>query len=146
MLARLAIAALALSSGCGDRAAAPSTPTGPSQVQPALDIKLVVSSSKLAFSDRGAFKVGFEAVNRGNAPIDPKLYDAVLTANGQRAYAWDLAIQNGPRDDAWSSLPPGKSVAMGWPLGEALFEHPGSYKLVLTLGAAHSTADVEVTP
>lgn len=146
MLARIAIAAVALSSGCGDRTASPSTPTGPSQVQPVIDIKLVVSSSKLAFADRGAFKVGFEAVNRGSTPIDPKLYDAVLTANGQRAYAWDLAIQNGPRDDAWSRLAPGQSVAMAWPLGEALFEHPGSYKLVLTLGAAHSTADVEVTP
>lgn len=145
---RIALAILALSlAGCGDKGAAQTTPVGPSnKVTPMLDIKLVAAPAKLAFAERASFKVGFEAVNRGAAAVDPKLYDAVLTANGERVYAWDLAIQNGPRDASWTQLPPGKSTAMSWPLGEAMFEQPGKYQLVLTLGTQTSAAQVEVTP
>lgn len=115
-------------------------------MKPGIDIKLIAQPSQFAIADRGGFHIGFEAVNRGAAAIDPALHDAILTANGQRVYAWDLAIQNGLRDESWSQLPPGKSVAMSWPLGDAMFERPGKYALVLTLGAERSTADVEVTP
>lgn len=115
-------------------------------MNPTLEIKLVVDPARLAIADRAAFKIGFEAVNRGSAPIDPQLHDAVLTANGKRAFAWDLAIQNGIRNASWTRLEPGKSVAMSWPLGEALFDKPGKYELVLTHGAQKSSAEVEVTP
>jgi hypothetical protein len=147
MIGRLALAALALSlGGCSDKGASQPTSTGPTKMNPTLEIKLVAEPAKLAFADRASFKVGFEAKNLGAAAIDPKLYDAVLTANGQRVYAWDLAIQNGPRDASWTRLEPGKSIAMSWPLGEAMFEQPGTYELVLALGAQTSTARVEVTP
>jgi hypothetical protein len=115
-------------------------------MNPSLEIKLVVEPAKLALADRASFQIGFEAVNRGSAPIDPQLHDAVLTANGSRVYAWDLAIQNGIHDESWTQLPPGKSVAMSWPLGDAIFEKPGTYDLVLALGAQRSAAQVEVTP
>ncbi len=115
-------------------------------MNPTLEIKLVAEPTTLAMADRASFKVGFEATNRGAAAVDPQLHDAVLTANGARVYAWDLAIQNGPRDASWTGLPPGQSIAMSWPLGEAMFEQPGTYELVLTLGGQRSAARVEVTP
>jgi hypothetical protein len=115
-------------------------------LNPTLEIKLVVDPAKLAMADRASFKVGFEATNRGGAAIDPQLHDAVLTANGARVYAWDLAIQNGARDASWTQLPPGQSIAMSWPLGEAMFEQPGTYELVLAHGEQRSVARVEVTP
>lgn len=145
-MSRIALTVLALALGCSDKGAAHSTSMGPGKMNPTLDIKLVVEPAKLAFADRASFKVGFEAVNRGAAAVDPQLYDAVLMANGERVYAWDLAIQNGPRDASWTKLEPGGSVAMSWPLGEAMFEQPGKYELVLMLGPQRSAAEVEVTP
>jgi hypothetical protein len=151
MMRRSAVTALALAmalapGGCGDKGAAHSTPSGPSKMNPALEIKLIVKPAKLAMAERASFEVGFEAKNLGAAAIDPRLHDAVLTANGERVFAWDLAIQNGARDASWTQLPPGKSISMAWPLGEAMFEQPGTYKLVLALGAEQSVAEVEVTP
>jgi len=142
---RITLVALALA-GCSAPPAAPSTPARSSTMSPTLDITLVADPGRLALADRASFKIGFEAVNRGAAAIDPQLHDAVLAANGQRVYAWDLAIQNGPRDASWTQLAPGQSVAMSWPLGDAMFEKPGTYELVLTLGAQRSVAQVVVTP
>jgi hypothetical protein len=141
----LAILALALA-GCGSTGAAQSTPAGPSKMTPTLEIQLIAEPEKLAMANRAAFKIGFHAVNRGAAPIDPQLHEAVLTANGQRVFAWDLAIQNGTRDDSWTRLQPGQSIDIDWPLGDAIFEKPGRYQLVLTHGAQTSYAEVEVTP
>lgn len=147
IISRIAFAFLALSlSGCGNKSTAQTTPTRPSEMNPTLEIKLLVDPTKLAMADRDSFKIGFEAVNRGAAPIDPQLHDAFLTANGKRVYAWDLAIQNGIRDESWTKLPPGGTVDESWQLGKAIFEQPGTYELVLTLGAQKSTAQVEVTP
>ena len=110
-----------------------------------LAIKLLASPTTLTMAERKNFMVGFEVVNRGSAAVDPDLYSCGLTVNGQPGFAWDLAIQNGPRDAAWSMLPPGKTATMSWPLGEALFERPGDYHLVMKLGKQESTADVHVT-
>lgn len=112
----------------------------------ALDIKLVAEPVKLSISERAAFKVGIEAVNRGSAPVDPHLHDAVLTCNGERAYAWDLAIQNGIHDASWTRLEPGKAIAASWSLGDALFDKPGIYQLALVFDDQTSTATVEITP
>ena len=144
---RIALTVLMLSlGGCSDKGSGPSTPTRPSTMHLTLDIKLTAEPAKLAMVHRGSFKVGFEAINRGTAPIDPQLDAAVLTANGEHVHAWDLAIQNGPRDASWSQLPPGTSISMAWPLGEAMFERPGTYELVLALGAQRAMAHVEITP
>jgi hypothetical protein len=146
-MTRIALALLVLSfGGCNGKSAGPTTSPGPSKMNPGLEIKLVAQPTKLSLADRPAFKIGLEANNRGSAPIDPQLHDAVLTANGERSYAWDLAIQNGARDESWTKLPPGKSISISWPLGEALFEKPGTYELVLTHGAQKSSVVVEVTP
>lgn len=144
---RIALTVLALAlGGCGGKGTAQSTPSGPSKMTPTLEIALIAEPAKLVMAQRALFKIGIQAVNRGAVPVDPQLHDAVLTANGQHVYAWDLAIQNGARDDSWTRLQPGKSIDMSWSLGEAIFEKPGKYQLVLTLGAQTISADVEVTP
>jgi hypothetical protein len=108
-------------------------------------VKLLVSSSAISMKDRKSFSVGIEVENTSNGPVAPNLDTATLTANGAHAYAWDLAIQNGARDARWDALPPGEKLTMSWPLGEALFEKPGDYKLELKLGAHEATASVKVS-
>lgn len=137
-------AALAAPLACGHGSDGP-TPT-PREPMSQLDLKLVVDPATLAMADRPRFKAGFEITNRSASVIDPKAWDAVLLVNGQRAPAWDLAVQNGAHDDTWTHLPPNQTLAMSWPLGEALFEAPGDYHLVLQLAGAESKVDVRVTP
>jgi len=139
-------AALAGSFACGhgsDGAAPTSAKRNPMSQ---LDLKLLVAPVTLAMADRPRVKVGFEITNRSAAVIDPKAWDAVLLVNGQRAPAWDLTVQNGVHDDTWTQLPPNQTLSMSWPLGEALFEAPGDYHLVLQLAGAESKVDVRVTP
>ena len=133
-----------LACGHGSDGAAP-TPAKPNPMSQ-LDLKLRANPSALAMAERPRFQVGFEITNRSASVIDPKAWDAVLLVNGQRAPAWDLAVQNGAHDDTWTHLPPSQTISMSWPLGEALFEAPGDYHLVLQLAGAESKVDVRVTP
>ena len=126
--------------------AGPGSSTGPTNMSSNLTLKLLASPTQLSMKDRPKFKVGLVVENRGSAAVDPQLSNATLTVNKQHAYAWDLAIQNGPRDASWRNLAPSKSISIEWPLGEALFEKPGDYQLVLTLGGLQDTAQVKVTP
>lgn len=111
-----------------------------------LEITLRAQPAQLTMAERSTFKVGLTAVNRGSSTIDPKLHESVLTVNDARAYAWDLSIQNGPRDAKWSALPPAERIEIEWPLGEALFEQPGDYHLVLKLDGQESSVAVRVSP
>lgn len=145
-LPALALWLLGCSGPGGGAGAGASTPSGPSKMESTLEIKLIAAPARLALADRASFQIGIEAKNRGAAPVDPKLHEAVLTANGARVYAWDLAIQNGIHDASWTALPPGQTISASWALGDALFERPGTYELVLAHGGQRSAARVEVTP
>jgi hypothetical protein len=109
-----------------------------------LDIRLTVSSNAFALADRGAFRIGFVTTNRGEAAIDPEMMSAELYVNGEVSHAWNLAISNGGRTDAWFSLPPGESIQMSWPLGDALFPKAGEYHVVMKAHGREYTADVSV--
>lgn len=112
-----------------------------------LAVRLLAAPARLAMAERETFSIGVEVTNHGAATIDPKLStNCQLAVNGVESMAWNMAIGNGARTATWYALPPGKSVAMSWPLGRDLFEAPGRYKLVMTLGAHEAIADVEVTP
>lgn len=111
-----------------------------------LDLKLFVEPSTFAMADRSHVHVGFEITNRSASVLHPRAWDAVLRVNGQRAPRWNLALHRGAHDDAWTHLPPNQTLSTWWPLGEALFERPGEYHLVLQLGRARSTVDVKVMP
>lgn len=123
---------------------APANPQG-AAMQPTLAVKLLASPTQLTMAERDKFMVGVEVTNRGKVAVDPQLSTGELTVNGERSMAWSLAIGNGAREPSWTSLPPGQTVGMSWPLGDALFDQPGSYHLVLTLGGQQSTADIHVT-
>lgn len=110
------------------------------------DIKLLVVPNRLSMSERATFQAGVEAVNRGATDIDPQLSAATLTVDGRRAEAWDHALQRGPSNPPWLRVSPAQRLSIWWSLGNALFEGPGRYQLVLKLGEHESVAEVEVTP
>lgn len=110
------------------------------------DIKLLVVPQRLSMSQRRTFQAGLEAVNRGETAIDPDVAHATLTVDGRRSEAWDRAVQDGPCDAPWRTLPPEQRLSIWWSFGERLFDGPGRYQLVLKLGDRESVAEVEVTP
>jgi hypothetical protein len=114
-------------------------------MQPTLAVKLLASPTQLTLAERDKFMVGIEVTNRGKVTVDPQMSTGELTANGERSMAWSLAINNGLREPKWSALPPGETIKMSWPLGDALFDKPGAYHLVLSLGDQQATADIRVT-
>jgi hypothetical protein len=144
MTRRWLTAALAGLLACGHGGADPTPVPGKPMSQ--LDLKLIVDPATFAMADLARVIVGFEITNRGASVIDPRASDAVLLVNGQREIAWDLAIQNGTRDRTWTHLPPNQTLSRSWSLGEALFESPGDYHLVLQHAGARSTVDVRVVP
>jgi hypothetical protein len=142
---RWLVAALAAGSlTCGHGSARPTPVPGKPMSQP--DVKLIVEPATFAMADRRGVKVGFEVTNRSASVIDPKAWDAVLLVDGQRALAWDLAVQNGAYDSRWTHLPPNETLSRLWPLAEKLFWSPGDYHLVLQHAYGQSTVDVRVTP
>jgi hypothetical protein len=127
-------------------AASGSTVKGHPMTSP-LAIKLLASPVRLTMKERAKFMVGVEVTNHGETTAETHLATGcTLTVNGQPALAWNLAIGNGAREPSWYELPPGQTVSLSWPLGEALFDKPGDYHLVMTLGQQQASADVEVTP
>jgi hypothetical protein len=110
------------------------------------DIKLLVVPNRLSMNERACFQAGVEAVNRGATAIDPQLSAATLTIDGRRSEAWDHALQSSPSDPPWQRLSPAQRMSIWWSIGNALFDGPGRYQLVLKLGDYESIAEVEVTP
>ena len=123
-----------------------SNPTGAPTMPSPLAVKLLASPTQLTMAQRPKFMVGVEVTNRGPTPVDPQLSTGCrLTVNGQPSMAWNLAIGNGAREASWYAVPPGQTATMSWPLGAELFDQPGDYHLVLTLGGQQATADIHVT-
>jgi hypothetical protein len=130
----------------GSAGSASAAATGPHTMQPTLAVKLLASPTQLTMADRSKFLIGVEVKNQGPAAVDPQLSTSCeLSVNGTPSMSWNLAIGNGTRDATWYLLPPGKTATMSWPLGVDLFDKPGDYHLVMTLGAQTSTADVRVS-
>jgi hypothetical protein len=116
-----------------------------------IEIHLLAHPKRLAMAERDRFRVGLTATNRSQDALDPQLYGTRLFVDGEPSPAFDLAIGNGVMPAAWDLLAPGDSTpVVEWPLGEALFERPGEYQLVLRLevdgrAATESSTTVVVT-
>ena len=114
-------------------------------MQNTIAIRIIAEPLEFSMDERASFEIGLEAKNTGNTAVDPTLYDTELLVESEHNYAWDLAVQNGPREEAWWNLQPGETVTATWALGEAMFTQPGEYQVTLRLGTQESSVHVRVT-
>jgi len=112
----------------------------------ALRLELTTSATTLTMAERAAFQIGVRATNQGDAVLEPRLDLADLTVNGESSMDWRMAIGNGGRDKDWLAMPAGKTVEMQWPLGEALFRAPGTYKIELSLSDVEGNSVASAAP
>jgi hypothetical protein len=111
-----------------------------------IEIQLLAHPTRLAMAERDSFRVGLTATNRSQDALDPNVYGARLLVDGERSPAFDLALGNGAIPAGWQLLAPGETTpVLEWPLGEALFEQPGEYELVLRLDTDGATAESSTT-
>ncbi len=116
-----------------------------------IEIRLLAHPARLSMSERDRFRVGLVATNTSDSALDPHLFAARLLVNGTPSPAFDLATGN-TMPAKWDLLPAGDTTPLiEWPLGEALFEEPGEYELVLRLewddwAPVESKTTVTVTP
>lgn len=97
-----------------------------------LNIELLVSSSAVRLSEIADFKVGLGLTNESDNPVHFDVSKTELYVNNKKSIAWDLAVQNGTIINL--EIQPRKSKTVQWPLGNALFEKAGKYKLELRKG------------
>lgn len=105
-------------------------------------IELLVSSPVIKLNKISGFEVGVKLTNAGEDPVHFDMTQTALFVNSKRSIAWDLAVQNGTIINL--KIPPGKSKSVQWPLGNALFEQTGIYKLELRWKEISLKQDVTV--
>jgi hypothetical protein len=67
--------------------------------------------------------------------------------NGKELAHWPLTINNGPRDDRWTSLPTGDHLEFTYAMGAPDFSAPGTYDVVWVVqGHASKPFRIEVQP
>jgi hypothetical protein len=109
-----------------------------------VELQITAEPIEFPMEKRSSFKIGFRLKNVSDGPIDPKIHETALLVNGEHSFAWDLAVQNGPRENAWWQLEPGQALSAFWPLGESMFARPGIYDATLRLGAMESSIRIRV--
>jgi hypothetical protein len=75
------------------------------------------------------FSVSFVLVNDGDKAVNPEIEASHFPVNGKEPKDWGFVIGNGPRGDDFYSLPPGRSLRLGYALGERYFSEPGTYRI-----------------
>jgi hypothetical protein len=91
--------------------------------------ELLVSANNLNPEEILAFELGVRITNQGSESIPFDLSNSVLYVNSERSIVWNLTVQNGTLMNI--KILPGKSETIFWPIGEALFQSPGIYELML---------------
>jgi hypothetical protein len=69
----------------------------------------------------------FAVVNDGGSTVDPKIGSSHLLINGVEPQDWSFVIGNGPRNEWFNALPPGKTLQFTYLLGPRYFQKPGVY-------------------
>lgn len=108
-----------------------------------LNMELLVSSNAVKLNEVADFKVGLDLTNESDNPVHFEIAETELYVNNRKSVAWDLAVQNGTIINL--EIQPRKSKTVQWPLGNALFENPGKYKLELRIGDFVKAHEVTVT-
>jgi hypothetical protein len=90
---------------------------------------------KVAMRCRHHFLLDLVMINHSAVPVDLGTGDPQLMINGEESFFFALRIGNGIRPVAVAPLNPGERRTTTWEdLGRGLFERPGDYTLVLSLG------------
>ena len=124
---------------------------GDPTIKSPIEIRLLVTPTRLSMSERDRFRIGLTATNTTDTALDPHLFGVRLLVNGTPSAAFDLAVGN-VMPAKWDVLPAAETTPpIEWPLGTALFTEPGEYVLVLRLEwegwtPVESAATVTVTP
>lgn len=108
-----------------------------------LNIELLVSTNNVKLSKVADFKVGLNLINESDNLVPFNISETELYINNKKSIAWDLTVQNGTIINL--KIQPGKSKTVQWPLGNALFEESGKYKLELRSGNIVKVQEVTVT-
>lgn len=108
-----------------------------------LNIELLVSSDTLELNKVADFEVGLNLTNKSDSPVHFEIAETELYINNTKNIAWDLAVQNGTIVNL--KIPPRKSKTVQWPLGGAMFEKPGKYRLELRCGDLVQVKEVTVS-
>ncbi|MGC9354333.1 MAG: hypothetical protein ACP5D9_10870 [Mariniphaga sp.] len=108
-----------------------------------LHIELLLSRDTLNLSEVADFEVGLNLINESDSPVHFDIAETELYVNDTKNIAWDLAVQNGTIVNL--KVPPRKSKTVQWPLGDAMFEKPGKYRLQLRCGDLVQVKEVTVS-
>lgn len=108
-----------------------------------LNIELLVSFDTLKLSEAADFEIGLNLTNKSDSPVPFEIAKTELYVNNTKSIAWDLAVQNGTIVNL--KIPPRKSKTVQWPLGDAMFEKPGKYRLELRCGDLVQVKEVAVS-
>ena len=93
------------------------------------EIELVTSSGETSMEKLSYFYAGLKVHNKSDEALYFFVSETTLLVNGQRCFAWDLAVQNGTIVNF--KVSPHQERSVEWPIGKALFESPGKYNLEL---------------
>jgi hypothetical protein len=107
------------------------------------EIELITSSGKISMKKLSHFNAGLKVRNRSDEELSFDVSETTLWVNGQRCYAWDLAVQNGTIVNL--KVSPHQEKLVDWPIGKSLFESPGKYNLELHWKEFTKSCDVLVS-
>lgn len=92
-------------------------------------VTLIISADIISIQSLDQFNIGLEIYNLTDIEVDFNISETKLYVNSELCVAWDLAVQNGTLINL--RIPPHKTRTIEWPIGFALFDTPGFYKLKL---------------
>jgi hypothetical protein len=108
-----------------------------------IKIALIVSSTKVIYSDMASFRIGLKITNSSVKTEKFDISKTKLFVNEVESIAWNLCTQNGTIINL--TIPAGKSKTVQWPIGIALFKTPGVYNLKLKWNSFVQEIKVTVT-
>lgn len=85
----------------------------------------------LKMADRARFQLAISVTNKTYAPIDPERGAIEIMLGAEPCAVCNLAFGNGAVDPAWTKLEPNATATDSRNIGEALFDKPGVYEIVL---------------
>lgn len=107
------------------------------------EIELIISSAEISMEKLNRFTAGLKVHNNSDKELFFDVSETTLLVNGQRCFAWDLAVQNGTIINF--SVLPHSEKQVKWPLGKSLFNSPGKYNLELHWQEITKSFDVTVS-